>query len=230
MKKLSAFFCALALVFAGLASPIAPAQAATEHASAATQSVAGMVSRPGRAELLGAPHLVYDVTDVAADGHVRWHEHFHNLVTTVGKTDVLDKYFKGSAYTAGWFLGLKGTGTAAVGDTAASHAGWAEVNPYTGNRPAITFGTSSAGSNTATAVSYSITSSATVAGAFIQSVNTGTTGILYSAGDFTASRSVVSGDTLNVTMTVSFSWLQMPGQGTALAANDNRLIELRRAA
>jgi hypothetical protein len=100
---------------------------------------------------------------------------------------------------------LKGTGTAAVGDTLASHAGWSEVTPYSGNRPAITFGSTSAGSNTATAVSFTITGTATVAGAFISSVNTGTSGKLYSAGDFAASRSVASGDTLNVTPTVSQS-------------------------
>jgi hypothetical protein len=123
---------------------------------------------------------------------VKWVDGFENLVTTLGKTD-----------TAAWYLGLKGTGTAVVGDTAASHGGWSEVNPYTGNRPAITFGTTSGGSNTATAVAYTITGTATVAGAFVQSVNTGTTGTLYSAGDFAASRSVLSGDTLNVTLTVS---------------------------
>ena len=43
----------------------------------------------------------------------------------------------------------------------------------------------------------------TVAGAFVCSVNTGTSGTLYSAGDYSVSRSVVSGDTLNTTLTVS---------------------------
>ena len=107
--------------------------------------------------------------------------------------------------TAAWFLGLKGAGTAVVGDTLVTHASWAEVNPYTGNRPAITFGTTAAGSNTATAVSFAITLAGptVVAGAFTSSVATGTAGTLYSAGDFAASRSVVSGDTLNVTITVS---------------------------
>lgn len=150
-----------------------------------------------------APRFRYQVECIAPDGAVRWSEDITNLVTTAGKTDLIDKYFKGTTYTAAWFLGLKGTGSAAVGDTLASHAGWAEVNPYTGNRPAITFGTTSAGSNTATAVSYSITGTATVAGAFVASVNTGTAGTLYSAGDFASSRSVVNGDTLNVTLTVS---------------------------
>lgn len=166
-------------------------------------AAAGMVMGQGCDAALEGPFFTYTVECVGADGEVKWTETFRNLVTTVGKTDLIDKYFKGSAYTAAWFLGLKGTGTAAVGDTLASHAGWAEVNPYTGNRPAISFGTTSGGSNTATAVSYSITGTATVAGAFISSAASGTAGTLYSAGDFAASRSVISGDTLNVTMTVS---------------------------
>jgi len=151
------------------------------------------------------PYFTYRVECVGEDGQVKWVEEYKNLVTTVGKTDIIDKYFKGSAYTAAWYLGLKGTGTAAVGDTLATHAGWTEVTPYTGNRLAITFGTTSAGSNTATAVSYAITLAGptTVAGAFVCSVATGTSGTLYSAGDYTVSRSVVSGDTLNTTLTVS---------------------------
>ena len=150
-----------------------------------------------------APAFSFDVECIGADGNIKWRETIHNLVTTAGKTDLIDKYFKGAAYTAAWFLGLKAAGTIAVGDTLASHAGWAESNPYAGNRPAITFGTTAAGSNTATAVSFSINATATVAGAFIASVNTGTSGTLFSASDFSASRSVISGDTLNVTPTVS---------------------------
>ena len=155
-------------------------------------------------EIFG-PRFTYHVECVGADGEVKWTETYDNLVTTVGKTDIIDKYFKGSAYSATWFLGLKGTGSAVVGDTLPSHAGWTEATPYTGNRLAITFGTTSGGSNVATAVSYAITLAGptTVAGAFVCSVNTGTAGTLYSAGDYTTSRSVVSGDTLNTTLTVS---------------------------
>jgi hypothetical protein len=205
MKKILHVLCTLALLVSGLVAPTVPAFGGIEHAQASTHFGSGMVTRPGRAEVVAGPHFVYDVTDFRPNGTVRWHVRIHNLVTTVGKNDLLDKYFKGSAYTAAWYLGLKGTGSAAAADTAASHAGWSEVTPYAGNRPAITFGTSSAGSNTATAVSYTINATATVAGAFVQSANTGTTGILYSAGDFAASRSVLSGDTLNVTLTVSFT-------------------------
>lgn len=152
---------------------------------------------------LASPHFRYSITCVGADGREKWREEIENLVTTAGKTDIIDKYFKGSAYTAAWYLGLKGAGTIAAGDTLASHAGWAEVTPYAGNRPAITFGTTSGGSNTATQVSISITGTATVAGAFMASVDTGTSGTLYSAADFSGSRSVVNGDTLNITPTVS---------------------------
>lgn len=156
-------------------------------------------------ENVKAPKFKYAFECFDAQGNLKWSETIENLVTTAGKNDILDKYFKGSSYTAAWYLGLKGTGTIAAGDTLASHAGWSELTPYSGNRPAITFGTTSSGSNTATAVSYSITGTATVAGAFVASVNTGTSGILYSASDFGASRSVVNGDTLNVTLTVSVS-------------------------
>ncbi len=152
-----------------------------------------------------APSFRYQVECRDAEGNLKWTEDIENLVTTVGKTDIIDKYFKGSAYTAAFYCGLKGTGSAAVGDTLASHAGWSEVTPYAGNRPAITFGTTTGGSNTANAVAFTINATQTVAGAFICTVNTGTSGTLYSAGDFSASRSVIPGDTLNVTLTVSAS-------------------------
>jgi hypothetical protein len=156
-------------------------------------------------ERIEAPYITYDVVCVGKDGKEKWRERVRNTVTTAGKTDIVDKYFKGSAYTAAWYLGLKGTGSISASDTLASHSGWSEVTPYSGNRPAISFGSTSSGSNTASAVSYSINATATVAGAFIASANSGTTGTLYSASDFAASRSVASGDTLNVTPTVSVS-------------------------
>lgn len=152
-----------------------------------------------------APRMRVEVEHIR-DGQLLWRGTFFNVVTTVGKTDILDKYLKGSGYTAAWYLGLAGAGTKAVGDTLASHAGWTEVTPYAGNRPAITWGTTSGGSNTATQVSYSCTSGATVAGLFVCTVNTGTSGTMYNVVDFSGgSRAVVSGDTLNVTPTLTIS-------------------------
>jgi hypothetical protein len=166
---------------------------------------AGVATNDAQLANIAAPRFKYKFECLDEDGNLKWAEEIENLVTTVGKTDNIDKYFKGVAVTAAWYLGLKGAGTAVIADTAASHASWAEVNPYTGNRPAVAFGTTTAGSNTAAAVSYSITAAGptTVAGAFLQSANTGATGVLYSAGDFAVARSVVAGDTINVTPTVS---------------------------
>ena len=155
-------------------------------------------------ETMNAPRARFDVVCLDAGGNEKWRESVNNLVLNNGKTDIVDKYLKGSSYTASWFLLLKGAGTIAAGDTLASHAGWTELQPYSGsNRPAITWGTTSGGSNTSSAVSISINATATVAGAGITPVQSGTSGLLYNAADFGTARSVVSGDTLNVTVTIS---------------------------
>ena len=117
-----------------------------------------------------------------------------------------------------WYLGLYGAGatnTPAATDTMASHAGWTEVVPYSNaTRPACTFAAAtnanpSVATNSASPASYTINATSTVGGAFLTSSNTksGTTGTLFSAADFSApgDRSVVSGDTLNVTYTLSLA-------------------------
>jgi hypothetical protein len=91
----------------------------------------------------------------------------------------------------------------------ASHAGWTEVVAYSqATRPQCNFGTATTAdpsviSNTASVAVFSINGTTTVGGAFLTSDNTksGTTGTLFSAADFQSpgDRSVVSGDTLNVT-------------------------------
>ncbi len=164
-------------------------------------------TKPGRAlEASRAPFMTFHTVCLGPDGSVKWTDAASNLVTTEGKNDILTKYFKGSSYTASWFMLLKGTGTPAAGDTLASHSTWAELTPYSGNRPAITFGTASGGSLSATAVSFSITGTATVSGFGVASVATGTSGILYNAVNFTGGdRAVQNGDTLNVTPTLTMT-------------------------
>jgi hypothetical protein len=169
--------------------------------------VAGLVARPSNEDKLNIKgRYVVECRD--KDGELKWSDVIDNLVTTVGKNDMLDKYLAGSAYTAGTvYMGLKGTGTAAAGDTMASHAGWSELNASasSGARQSVSFSAASGGSKqTSAAVSWSITGSATVDGCFIvmggNATNGNTTGTLLSAGTFSGgSRSVVNGDTLNVT-------------------------------
>lgn len=144
-----------------------------------------------------------------ANGNLRWREEIKNLVTTAGKNDLLDKYFAGSAYTAAFYLGLVDGGTTpsyAAGDTMGSHAGWTENVAYSNStRVAPSFAAASGGSKAASAASFSINGTATIAGAFLttNSTKSGTTGTLYSVGSFSANRSVLNGDTLNVTYTAS---------------------------
>jgi hypothetical protein len=157
---------------------------------------------------------VYRMECVGADGQVKWVAECPNLVVNVGLQDMNSKYFSGSAYTATWFIGLYGAGasnTPAAGDTAASHAGWTEVVPYSNaTRPTATFGTATTAdpsviSNSASPAAFTINATATVGGAFLisNSTKSGTTGVLFSASDFQSpgDRAVVSGDTLNVTYT-----------------------------
>jgi hypothetical protein len=161
---------------------------------------------------------VYKIQCHDKDGNLKWEDEAPNLVVNVGLQDMNAKYFTGSAYTAAWYIGLYGSGATnspAAGDTMSSHAGWTEVVAYSqATRPACTFGTPttanpSVATNSASPASFSINGTTTVGGAFLTSSNTksGTTGTLYSAADFSApgDRSVVSGDTLSVTYTLSLA-------------------------
>ena len=150
---------------------------------------------------------VFTVTCYDKDGNLKWEDKAKNLVVNEGLQDMNTKYFKGSTYTAAWYLGLvtgPGPSTFAAADILASKA-WTEFTNYSGNRKAVTFGTATTADpsvidNTASQASFSITGTATVAGAFLASVDTGTSGVLFSEADFESpgDRAVVSGDTLNV--------------------------------
>lgn len=182
----------------------------------ATDVVVGTVHRGGGAVNNAKAGGVFAVRCYDAAGNVKWEAESHNLVVNVGLKDMNDKYFTGSAYTAAWFIGLYGAGASnnpAASDTAASHAGWTEVTAYSNaTRPAATFAAATTAdpsviTNSASPASFNINGTTTVGGAFLISNSTkgGTTGILFSAADFSSpgDRSVVSGDTLTVTYTFS---------------------------
>jgi hypothetical protein len=142
---------------------------------------------------------------------VAWDRTEKNVVTNVGRNDILDKYWRGSSYTQTVVMGLCGSGTKAAGDTQASHAGWSEVGgtnapTYTGNRKAVTMGAASSQSSVSPQQTFAITSTGTVSGLFMNnggsSTKDDTTGILVSAVNFTGGDEAVNnGDSLLVTYT-----------------------------
>jgi len=166
------------------------------------------------------------------DGNLKWEDIAPNLVNAVGKQALFDYYFgatgTGGGTSAGAnYLGLVGSASAtavySASDTISSHTGWIEVGgsnapAYTGNRQSPSWSAATSGgttptnitTKTATALTFSMTSGGTVFGCFINSgasasaTKDTTTGILYSAGNFTGgSKIVANGDSLAVTYTTT---------------------------
>lgn len=157
-------------------------------------------------------HGTYQIVCHDKFGAIKWVDVIGNLVTTVGKNFTMDTVL-GNVAGGAVVMGLKGTGTAAVTDTQASHT-WLEVGlanapTYSGSRKTPVFSAAAAGAKTtSTPVVFTMTGAGTVAGCFINiggsATIDNTTGTLFSAGDFTAgSKTVTSGDTLSVTYTAT---------------------------
>ena len=181
---------------------------------ASTDNVsAGLVARTGFSEGTRAGG-VFHVQCLDKDGNVKWETSEHNLVVNEGLQNMNTQYFKGSTYSAAFYLGLitgPGSGTTfAAADTLASKA-WTEYTDYSGSRKAVTFGTATTAdpsviSNSASPSAFTISGAGgVIAGAFLCTVASGTSGVLFSESDFQSpgDRTVVSGDTLNVTYTFS---------------------------
>ena len=159
---------------------------------------------------------VYRAECFDAQGNPKWSDTFKNLTTNVGRANLMNSYF-GNTGGGAIVMGLKGTGSASYTDTQASHGGWLEVGAtnaptYSGTRKTPVFSAATSANPsvlaTSSAVTFTMTGSGTVAGAFINvgvtSAIDNTTGVLFSAGDFTAgSKVVASGDTINVSYTLS---------------------------
>jgi len=182
--------------------------------AASTDTVsAGLVARTG-ADSGARAGGVFHVECFDKDGNLKWATSKHNLVVNEGLQDMNTQYFKGSTYTGAFYLGLitgPGSGTTfAAADTLASKA-WTEYTDYSGARKAVTFGTATTAdpsviSNSVSPSSFAISGAGgVIAGAFLCTVSSGTSGVLFSESDFQSpgDRTVVSGDTLNVTYTFS---------------------------
>ena len=157
---------------------------------------------------------------IDSNGQEKWSTTAENTVTTVGKNLALDTYLAGSSYTVvGPFMGLiSSTSYSAISasDSMSSHAGWLEAGlantpTYTGNRKTAAWSSASSGSKAlSAALSFAITGSGTVKGAFLVygtgavATKDDTNGTLYSAGLFSGGdKTVGNGDTINVSYTAS---------------------------
>ena len=149
---------------------------------------------------------VYNFVCRDRQGNIKWEDNgLHNLVTNEGLDHILSVLVAGGTQVNPWYVGLKGNGTVQATDTLGTHANWTEVTAYSGDRKEYVDGAVSSQSvdNSGSVASFSITGTATVDGAFLASAASGTTGTLLCAVDFTSARSVESGDTLEVTYTLS---------------------------
>jgi hypothetical protein len=173
-------------------------------------------SLDGRADAHGR----YEIECIGADGKLKWRDTIDNVVQTVGKNLALDTFLAGSTYTVtGPFMGLISSvsySAVSAADTMVSHAGWLEAGgvnapTYSGNRKTAVWSAASAGAKAlSAALSFAITGTGTVKGAFVcygsGALNTkdNTAGTLWSAGTFsTGDKAVVNGDTLNVNYSTS---------------------------
>ena len=154
----------------------------------------------------------WQVTCRKADGSIRWQEEIHNLIVNAGLDYALDAALSGGTQITTWYVGLTDDSpTIAAGDTASSHAGWAEATGYSESvRQTWTdAGVSSQSvTNSASKASFSINASDTIGGAFLISDSTkgGTTGTLYAVGAFSGGdKAVVNTDTLEVTATFTMA-------------------------
>ena len=185
---------------------------------------AGLIAGRSNTESVGAGG-VFTATCVGADGQVKWVDTFHNLVVNEGLQFMNASTFEGSGYTAAWYLGLVNgavTHTYAAGDTLASHATWTELVPGTAyttgggsslrasvswNASSPTLANPSVASNSNAPSAFAMLINGTsVAGALLCTVSSGSSGTLFSVGNFTGgSKSVDAGDTLNVTYSFSLT-------------------------
>jgi len=137
-------------------------------------------------------------------GRFLWERTINNRIVAQGLDYQLSAGLAGGTPITTWYVGLTDSLPAtAASDTLASHPGWVEVTDYTGTRQTWVPGTVAGQSvdNSASKAVFPITQNGTViGGAFLAEVATGSVGILYSVGAFTAGDETLNaGSTLEVT-------------------------------
>lgn len=170
-----------------------------------------------------APRVIYEFTCIGLDGKIKWEDKCPNIVTNEGLNSLLD-FICGNVETpANVYVVLNKNDDAVSASMVYATQGlsanqWSEVTTISeATRVVWTHGSvsSQSVSNSASTASFSISGTVTVYGAGLvyspsDSANIsviGNTavsdGVLYSIGAFSSSRAVESGDTLQVTATIT---------------------------
>jgi len=130
-----------------------------------------------------------------------------NSVVTVGKNSILDVQFGAATQISTWYFGLINntpTPTLLDADTLASHTGWTEWTGYAGNRKEWVDAAAASGSKgTSSLASFTINASGTLFGAFLASVDSGTSGTLWAHTEFPDPVPVINADVIKLNYTIS---------------------------
>jgi len=145
---------------------------------------------------------IFTVECYDKNGDLKWSDKTHNLVVNEGLDSILDVYFMGDTAHPNFYLGLVSDNPViSAGDTLANHPGWSEVTVYSeGQRQEFVENRSGETVDNQNAMAtFSINGSAIIGGSFITSAQTGTTGILLAASQFSnGEKNVSDGDTIKV--------------------------------
>lgn len=153
--------------------------------------------------------FVYDL-EIIRNGIVIARRRVRNIIPTEGRNSILSVAFNGGAQVTTWYCGVfENNYTPVAGDTmAAFPAAAGEVTAYAeATRPIWNEAAPSAGviTNSANPAVFTFNATKTLYGAFLSSgsVKGGVTGVLVSAGKFTAPKGVDAGDIGRLTASVT---------------------------
>jgi|WetSurMetagenome_2_1015567.scaffolds.fasta_scaffold52450_2 hypothetical protein len=153
---------------------------------------------------------IFEISCYDKYGNLKWRDLAKNAGTVGGLNHLMETEFRSGTQNATWYIGLISNNSYTglnEADTMASHGGWLEGSPYTGNRPAWTANAAAnkvmTNNNT---VDFAITANLIVKGAFLVSNNSGTGNTLFCTALFSGGDQAVSvSDTLKITYTLTAS-------------------------
>lgn len=144
-------------------------------------------------------------------------QHDPNIVVDEGLNHTLDVTLSAATQLTTWYVGIyKNNYTPVAGDTASTFAGAGVANEVTATTDVdetvretwVEAGvTAKSITNSASPASYTAAGALAINGAFLISNNTigGTTGTLFAASKFAATRNLIATDVLNITYTINIA-------------------------